>query len=126
MPDAETVRRLALALPEAAEASSGDRLAFEVEGRGFAWTYLQRVTPKKPRVARPEVLAIRCELLRKELLIEAAPAVFFDDDHYRGYPAVLARLDVIDEDELGAMLQAAWRMQAPKRLGGLAAKRRTR
>ncbi|HVN01689.1 MAG TPA: MmcQ/YjbR family DNA-binding protein [Caulobacteraceae bacterium] len=124
MSDAETVRRLALAQPEATDASSGARLAFEVEGRGFAWTFMRRVHPKKPRVPDPEVLAIRCELPRKEMLIEAAPEVFFDDDHYRGFPAVLTRLAAIDEAELAALLAAAWRLQAPKRLGGLAGKRR--
>jgi hypothetical protein len=126
MPTADTVRRLALALPEAVDNSAGERLAFEVEGKGFAWTYLARDHPKKPRVAHPDVLAIRCELPRKELLIEAAPHVFFDDDHYRGFPAVLARLPLIDEAELAALLEAGWRLQAPKRLGGLAARPRKR
>jgi hypothetical protein len=126
MPDAETVRRLALALPEAVDASTVSRLAFEIEGRGFAWTYHQRVAANKPRVPRPDVLAIRCDLPRKEMLIEAAPDVFFDDDHYRGFPAVLTRLAEVDEAELAALLAAAWRLQAPKRLGGLAGKRRAR
>jgi hypothetical protein len=122
----ETVRRLALALPEAVDASQGERLAFEVGGRGFAWTYLARAQPKRPRVPRPDVLAIRCELPRKELLIEAAPQTFFDDDHYRGFPAVLARLPQLDGSELARLLEAAWRLQAPRRLGGLAPPRRKR
>src|SRR5580698_8349625 len=124
MPTADTVRRLALALPEAVDTSQGEHLVFEVEGRGFAWSYLARDVPKKPRVLHPEVLAVRCELPRKELLIEAAPQVFFDDDHYRGFPAVLARLAMIDEAELAALLEAGWRLRAPKRLGGLAARPR--
>ena len=99
---------------------------FEVEGRGFAWSYYARDIPKQPRVLHSEVLAIRCELPRKELLIEAAPAVFFDDDHYRGFLAVLARLALIDETELGALLEAGWRLRAPKRLGGVAARPRKR
>jgi hypothetical protein len=53
MPDAETVRRLALALPEVRDASEGARLAFEIEGRGFAWTWLERVDPKRPRARDP-------------------------------------------------------------------------
>jgi hypothetical protein len=126
MPTAETVRRLALALPEAVDASQGEQLVFQIEGRGFAWSYYARDIPKKPRVLHPEVLAIRCELPRKELLIEAAPEVFFDDDHYRGFPAVLARLAMIDEAELGALLEAGWRLQAPRRLGGVAARPRKR
>jgi hypothetical protein len=123
---ADTVRRLALALPEATDASRGEQLVFEVEGRGFAWSYLARDAPKRPRVLRPEVLAVRCELARKELLIEAAPGVFFDDEHYRGFPAVLVRLAAVDEGELAALLEAGWRLRASRRLGGLAGRPRKR
>ena len=47
---------------------------------------------------------------------EAAPERFFDDDHYRGYPAVLVRLGAIDEAELAGLLVGAWRILAPKAL----------
>ena len=63
-----------------------------------------------------EVLAVRCPIEKKEMLVEAAPERFFDDDHYRGFPAVLVRLPRIDEYELGALLREAWRLQAPKTL----------
>jgi len=114
MVDADTVRRLAAALPEATDESKGERIEVSVAGKQFVWSYYQRVAPKKPRVLRADVVAIRCELPRKELLIEAAPDTFFDDDHYRGFPAVLTRLAAIDEPELAALLSAAWRLQAPK------------
>jgi hypothetical protein len=65
---------------------------------------------------RPDVLAIRCPIERKETLLAAAPQIFFDEDHYHGYPAILARLDVIDEEELAALLDGAWRLVAPKAL----------
>ena len=52
MIDTETVRALALALPGVADDSAPGRLAFSVGGRGFAWTYLERVAPKKPRLPR--------------------------------------------------------------------------
>ena len=116
MADATVVRRLALALPEVEDRSDGERLALEVKGKGLAWTYLERVVPKAPRVARPDVVAIRCRIESKELLIEAAPDRFFDDEHYRGYPAVLVRLAAIDEDELAGLLRTAWRLAAPKSL----------
>lgn len=50
------------------------------------------------------------------MLIEAAPDRFFDDDHYRGFAAVLVRLTVIDEAELDELLRAAWQLSSPKRL----------
>jgi hypothetical protein len=120
--DTATVRRLALELPNVRDGSDDKRLVFEVAGtgKGFAWSFNERVHPKKPRVPRLDVLAVRCPIERKEMLIEAAPDRFFDDDHYRGYPALLVRLGAIEEDELRALLQAAWETQSarPKRRRG--------
>jgi hypothetical protein len=59
---------------------------------------------------RPEILAVRCPIGRKEILLEAATDLYFDDDHYRGFPAILVRLDAIPEDELIALLKDAWRL----------------
>jgi hypothetical protein len=114
MVDIPTARRLALELPQVKDSSDNQRLVFETAGRGFAWSYNERVHPKKPRVPRLDVLAVRCPLEKKEMLIEAAPDRFFDDDHYRGYPALLVRLGAIDEDELKALLAEAWQMQSAK------------
>ena len=66
------------------------------------------------RTLNPRVLAVRCPIERKEFLIEAAPDIYFDDDHYRGYPAVLVRLEAIGETELAALLADACAMQAAK------------
>jgi hypothetical protein len=114
MVDATLVKLLALALPRVDDESAAERLSFSVAGKGFAWTYLERVASKKPRLVRPDVLAVRCSIERKEMLIEAAPETFFDDDHYRGFPAVLVRLESVDEVELAGLLDSAWRLQAPK------------
>lgn len=108
------VRALAAALPEAADGSGETQLTFTVGGKGFAWTYLVRETPKGKRLPQIDVLAVRCELARKEMLVEAAPDRFFDDDHYRGYPAVLVRLPAIEADELAALFRDAWKLSAPK------------
>jgi hypothetical protein len=116
MVDHPTVRRLALALPEVEDGASDRPLGFSVHGKGLAWTYTARATPKGRREPVPEVLAVRCLMEKKEMLIEAAPEIYFDDDHYRGYPAVLVRLEAIGESELGVLLQDAWRRVAPKSL----------
>jgi hypothetical protein len=120
MIDAATIRRLAMALPDVIETSrGGDHIAFEVAGgKGLVWSFMLRVHPKKPRIADPTAVAVRCPIERKEMLVEAAPARFFNDDHYRGYPAVLVRLAAIDEDEFAALLNDAWRLSAPKGLAG--------
>ena len=107
MVDIVTVRRLAMAIPGVHDASSPGRAVFELAGRGFAWTYLVREDPKKPRVAKIDILAVRCPIERKELLIEAARDRFFVDDHYRGYTGVLIRLAAVEEDELSGLLRDA-------------------
>jgi hypothetical protein len=114
MSDVQTLRRLALALPEVVDASQGKRLAFEVAGKGIAWSFLVRPSPREPRAPKPGQIAIRCALERKEVLLEAAPDRFFDDPHYQGFPAVLVHLEAVDEDELAHLLYEAWRLQAPK------------
>jgi len=116
MADSALVRRLAPALPEVSDESQGERLAFSVASKGFVWTWNERADPKKPRRPRPDVLAVRCLLERKEMLVEAERDTFFDEDHYRGFPAVLLRLDGIEEAELAALMAEAWRLKAPKRL----------
>ena len=118
MVDHAAVRRLAMALPQVIETSrGGDHIAFEVAGgKGLVWTFMLRVHPKKARAPDPTSVAIRCLIERREMLSAAAPERFFEDDHYRGYPAVLVRLAAIDEDELAALLRGAWRLSAPKAL----------
>lgn len=114
MVEIAAVRRIASALPEAQDASTPGQLVFRAGGKLFAWSALRRVEPKKPRTPWLEVMAVHCPLERKEMLIEAAPAIYFDDDHYRGYQAVLVRLDAIGEDELAALLADACAAQASK------------
>ena len=115
MVDAAGVRRLAAALPGAVDVSEPEQLVFRASGNLFAWSALRRVEPKKARVPCLGVLAVRCPIERKEMLIEAAPDIYFDDDHYRGYPALLVRLDAIGEAELSALLADACALQAAKK-----------
>jgi hypothetical protein len=61
-------------------------------------------------------LVVRCSLDEKELLMEAVPDIYFETDHYKGWPWVLVRLAAIGEQELAVRLERAWRMQAPARL----------
>lgn len=115
MVDTEQLRVLALGLPEVVGAvSESGQFGFEVGGKGLAWAYLARPAPKAKRVLVPGVIAIRCTMDTKELLLEAAPERFFTDDHYRGYPAVLVRLSEIEADELAGLLRQAWKIVAPK------------
>jgi len=123
------VRRLALALPGARE--STERFAFSVENKGkdkgFAWAWNERVDPKKPRVPRADVLAVRvANQDEKAALLAGDPAKFFTEPHYDGFPAVLVRLPAVTVAELRKLLDDAWRTQAPRETAGAAAAKRRR
>lgn len=112
-------RRIALSFPEAEEGD--DRFAFSVRNKdklkGFAWVWMERIQPKKPRVANPAVLAVRvANEGQKEALISAEPTKFFTEPHYNGFRAVLVRLPAVTARELRPILTEAWRCQAPKSL----------
>src|SRR5688572_27979895 len=52
----------------------------------------------------------------QEFLIETQPELYYITDHYRGYPAVLARLSKLSPAECRSRLERAWRLKAPKTL----------
>ena len=109
----DELARIALALPGVAH----EGRAFAIGGKGFAWTWNERVTPGKPRVPNPDVLAVRvANEQEKQELIAADPATFFTEPHYNGFPAVLVRLAAVDAAELTELLTDAWRTLAPKTL----------
>ena len=112
MVDIASVRRLAAALPRAQDTSTDTALVFSLDGKGFAWSWNERVHPKKPRRPRLDVLAVRCVPEEKETLLELDPVKFFTEDHYRGYPAILVRLGEVDEAEMAGLLATAYRCVA--------------
>ena len=119
MADREDVRRTALALPETSEAE--DHFAFSVlnkgKQKGFVWAWNERVEPKKPKVPRADVVAVRvADQWEKEAMLAADGEKFFTEPHYNGFPDILVRLPLIDPDELQELILDAWRCQAPKSL----------
>ena len=85
--------------------------------KGFAWVWMERVDPKKPRVANPGVVALRvADEGDKSALLAASTKKFFTEEHYNGFPAILVRLKAIGVRELGELIVDAWRCQAPRRL----------
>jgi hypothetical protein len=117
MADADDVRRLALALPHVEEIES-DGFDFRVGGKGFVWSYPERV-PGRPRVIRTDVAVLYVgDEAEKQALLLGEPATFFTTPHYDGWPLVLVRLAEVDVDRLGELVTDAWRMRAPD---GLAA-----
>ena len=115
----DDVRRIALSLPETRE--SDGRFAFSVRNKdkdkGFAWSWMERVQPKDPRIENLDVLAVRvANAAEKEMLLASDPNTFFTEPHYRGFPAILIRLEAFSVDELEELLTDGWRCQAPHAL----------
>ena len=117
MADADDVRRVALALPDVEEIDS-DGFDFRVGGRGFVWSYPERL-PGQRRVIRTDiaVLFVGDEAETQALLL-GEPEVFFTAPGYDGWPLVMLRLGEVDAGRLAELVTDAWRMRAPS---GLAA-----
>jgi hypothetical protein len=110
------VRRIALSLAGAREEQG--HFAFSVENkgqpRGFVWSWKERVHPRKPRVARTDVIAVRVrDQTEKAALLAGDPELFFTEPHYNGFPAVLVRLPAVPLALLRHLITEAWRCQAP-------------
>jgi hypothetical protein len=94
----------AAGLPEVEQSTSYGTPSLKVRGKSFV------------RLKDADTLVLLCSMEDKEFLMEMESDVFFETDHYKGWPAVLARLSRIDPDRLRHELQRAWRHKAPKRL----------
>lgn len=115
----DDVRSIAAELPGAVEGT--DRFGFSVmvkgKAKGFLWTWAERIHPKKARVINEGVIAVVVpNLLAKEMILESNPEVFFTEDHYNGFSAVLVRLDKISAEDLRPLLVEAWKCKAPAEL----------
>ena len=98
--------KIALALPGAAQSTSWGTPSVKVAGKILSrW-----------RTEAEGGLAIRCDFLDRQILLQANPDAFFLTEHYRDYPMVLVRLDRIDRIALTDLTRRAWRLVAPRRL----------
>jgi hypothetical protein len=117
MADAHDVRRLALALPHAAEIES-DGFDFRVADKGFVWSYPEP-RPGKPRLIRTDVAVLFVgDEAEKQALLLGEPDLFFTTPSYDGSPLVMLRLAEVEVERLKELVTDAWRMRAPDLLVG--------
>jgi|SRR5215467_5279106 len=118
MAEADDVRRLALALPEAEEIDC-DGFDFRVGGKGFVWSYPERA-PGKPRVLRTDIAVVFVgDEAEKQALLLGEPELFFTTREYDGWPLVMLRLPSVDVERLAELITDAWRMRAPDEIASL-------
>lgn len=104
--DLGRMRRLCreLGLPEVEESTSYGAPSLKVKAKNFA------------AVRGPREMVLHCPLEQKDLLMEMAPDVYWQTQHFKNWPGLLVRLEVIGDEELKLRLEDAWRFRAPKRL----------
>ncbi|MBC2806543.1 hypothetical protein ELI49_05055 [Rhizobium ruizarguesonis] len=102
----ERLKRLAAeaALPDVEESTSYGNPALKVGGKSFV------------AVKNAETIVISISLDDKDHLLEMAPDVYFQTDHYVGWPHLPVRAAVIGDEELRLRLIGAWLFRAPKKL----------
>lgn len=101
----ETVRSIALGLPNVTEGTS----------YGTPALHLQKKLLARLR-EDGETLVMTIDQAEREFWILRNPDTYFITDHYAGYPKMLVRLSRVSYDDLQVLLKQAWRMLAPKRL----------
>lgn len=115
----EDVRKIALEFPGVSESEERFGFSILVKGnhKGFIWEWAERVTPKKPKVLNPGVLAFSVSNLGvKNMILGSGAEYWVNDPHYDGYPAVLVRLELLPPEDLADLVTEAWRSKAPASL----------
>jgi hypothetical protein len=105
-PEYKRVLAIALALPGVEESTSYGTPSLKVKGKIMS----------RLRTEAEGALALRCDFIDREILLQSAPRAFFVTDHYRDYPMVLVRLNKVRLRELPNLLERAWRKVAPPKL----------
>ena len=102
----QRVCAIALKLPGVEESTAYGTPSLKVKGRIMC----------RLRTEAEGALALRCDFLDRQILLQADPGVFFVTDHYLNYPMVLVRLDKIRRGALPDLILRSWRIVAPPKL----------
>ena len=115
--DFDTVRRMALELPDVEEGTTYGTASLKVRGHLLTCLAIHRS-------AEPGSLVVRVDFDQRAELLAATPEVYYLTDHYVNYPAVLVRLNRIHPDALRDLLGMAWRFVSVKAKGRRQVRRR--
>ncbi|MBN9309030.1 MAG: MmcQ/YjbR family DNA-binding protein [Devosia sp.] len=91
-------------LPEVRQSTSYGAPSIKVKARNFA------------SVRGPQEMVLHCPLEHKELLMQMAPEIYWQTDHFQGWPGIIVRMEAISDEELSLRLEDAWRFRAPRKL----------
>lgn len=100
------LRKIVLSFPGTSEGTSYGKPSFLVTRKFFT----------RLRSEDDSLVLVVASIDERDMLLESDPSLFHITDHYRNYPAVLARRSVIDAPTLRGMLERRWRVIAPRKL----------
>jgi hypothetical protein len=100
------MRQIALSFPATSEGTSHGKSSFLLAGKFFT----------RLRSEDDSLVLIVGSIDERDMLLESDPEVFHITDHYRNYPAILARRALLEPARLRAMLGRRWRAIAHNRL----------
>lgn len=100
----DTVRLLALRMPDVEEGTSYGTPALKIRGSLFV-----RLRPDL------DSIVLRMPFDQREELMAAEPLTYYVTEHYRNYPWILVRLTSVSMDALPDLLRAGYRHAAPAR-----------
>ncbi len=100
--DFDTVRKIALALPDVVDSITYGTPALKVKGKLLACIPINRTV-------EPGSVALCIDFERREELLTSKPETFYVTDHYVRHPVVLIRTARIGLDELRDLIGIAWR-----------------
>jgi hypothetical protein len=96
----DTVRRMALTLPNVEESTSYGTPALKVRGKLFVrWRNEED----------PDTIVLKMPFEQREGLMAEEAETYFITDHYRNYPWILVRLSKVHPDTLRELLQIGYR-----------------
>ncbi|HKW10745.1 MAG TPA: MmcQ/YjbR family DNA-binding protein [Gemmatimonadaceae bacterium] len=95
------VRRLGVALADVQESTSFGAPALKVGGTMFTCIPTNKS-------AEPDSLLVRLSFTERDLRLSFAPTIYYLKPHYEGYSCVLARVKLLDDDELKELLETSW------------------
>jgi hypothetical protein len=98
-PTFDTVRELALALPDVEDGTSYGTPALKVKKKLMV------------RLREDGDVVFILGFDKRDMLMAARPEAFYTTDHYRDYPSVLVRLGEVTLGELRDCVQWAWEMR---------------
>jgi hypothetical protein len=100
------MKKIVLAFPGTNEKPSYGNPAFFVEKRFFT----------RHRTEDDSMVLILASIDERDMLLEVDPKLFHITDHYKNYPAVLARMEKLDAKTLRGFLERRWPQIASKTL----------